>query len=787
MKTLNQLFLFLTALLFFADEALALSYFPSTDTLNLSMQRPAAYENCAQKGSYLTPSWVGEYPEWDYYDVLGNHLVEGFNLFDMSMNGNAGGEQSNVAVSTMLRRWLNGMVQVGDMADNRGVMAMVGDRIPTQFTPFTFNQSLFCGARIDGFFDLLGGMNEVTFINSRISNTGIYDYGQYLLNNQVLPGADWLHGIHVNKQIKDILSIGGTLLDARNQVTGKPGSMAGSLNDSFPNTPSALQIYGLNGSCNLPRFKAYGEWAQSQEVIDGHFRPAPGNAVALNAVVNIFEKFKLGGEGYIVNHNYKTSFYDPAFPTGDSSAHKYLYQLVEDNDDRDQFPENGKDYKLNLLPAEGGDWDGVIPAKYDKNKNGIYDWEEDFLNYDCDPPKSDLYFDRNNNGVPDDIEDDAYPDYPYVPSYYLSGEHYLRQDSKTGKWIEDVVQDSADISFNMERQVSKGLDGFHLHAEYDILPKLSLTLGGIFEKSELNSFQLTYQNGQPLDYLYAPEKDIDLYSLIGYQKDFAEDKKLTVKNYLRYVQDNIPNHTLASNVDIILPQFPQERVTNDMLYTTVVDQLDYRDAVVEMLIAQYEIYKNRGFNFTTRGKYEFTKHFPHLDFNYADENISSLYLVNKCEYIWLLPFLKDMFLTPKYKNIYNWDDYGPRSDSLMDSKYHHNTMSNNAYLEYDWKFTPKTSISTGYQFELFNDFYDPLQNYYHQNLTFQLMIKDRYAGLNTILTTGVALFNYVFYNSPGMVHHPYNDPIAPSPDGNPYPITGNMHSYYVFLQVHCGL
>jgi len=32
---------------------------------------------------------------------------------------------------------------------------------------------------------------------------------------------------------------------------------------------------------------------------------------------------------------------------------------------------------------------------------------------------SQIVFDRNNNGIPDDIEDDAYPDYPYVPSYYL--------------------------------------------------------------------------------------------------------------------------------------------------------------------------------------------------------------------------------------------------------------------------------------------------------------------------------------------------------------------------------
>jgi hypothetical protein len=782
MKTLNKVRLFSTALLFFAAEALALNYVPDGFN-NLSLQMPPEYyANYAQKGSYLNPTWVGEVPEWNYYDIFGNHLVEGFYLFDMSMNGNSNREQSDIALSPILKKWLNGMVQVGDMADNRGIMALVGDRVATKFTPYTFNQSLFCGARIDIFFDLLYGMNSLSIINSRTSNTGIY--GMYMEDYSIVPGADWLHGIHANKNIKGLFDIGGTLIDERNQVNGLSGSLDGTYDSLFPNSATALQIYGLNGSCNLPRLKANVEWAQSQEVIDGNFRPKPGNVVDLNAVANFFDKLKLGGEGYIVNHNYKTTFYDPAFPQGDLSSQKYLYQLVEDNDDGDQFPENGQEGKVNFLPFGGGDWDGVIPMKYDKNKNGIYDWEEDFLSYDCDPPKSDLYMDRNNNGVPDEIEDDAYPDYPHVPGYYLSGERYLRQDDRTGKWIDDVVQDSADISFNMERQVSKGLDGFHLYGEYDFLPKLSLTLGGIAERSEMNSFQMTYQNGQPVGYIYAPEKDIDLYTLIGYQHNFADDKKLTVRNYLRYVQDNIPHHWLTSTVGYNLNLH-----TDAVNYTTHVDPLDYRDATVEMLVAQYDIYKNRGFNFTTRAKWEFTEHFPHLDFNYTDENISSLILVNKCEYIWLLPFLKDMFLTPKYKNIYEWDDYGPRSDSLMDYKYHHNTMANNAYLVYDWKFTPKTSISVGYQFELFNDFFDPLENYYHNNGTLQLMIKDRYAGLNVILTTGVSLFNYVFYNSSGTVHHPYNDPMAPDPYSNPYGgygITDNINSYYLFLQVHCG-
>ena len=738
---------------------------------------PPEYENYAKTGSYLNPTWVGEVPEWNYYDIFGNHLLEGFNLFDMSMNGNANTEQSNISLHPILKKWLNGMVQVGDLTDNRGILAMIGDRVQTEFTPYTFNQSLFCGARIDVFFDLLYGFNSISFINSRISNTGAF--GMVQEASVITPNADWLHGIHLNKKVKDVFDIGATWIDMRNQVTDKSGSLDGSYNDSFPNSVSALYVSGFNGRCNLPKLKAYGEWAQSQEVIDGSFRPRPGNVATINIQDDIFNKLKLGGEGYIVQARYKTTFSDPAYPQGDSSGSgKYLYSLVEDNDDKDQFPENGVDGKINAVPY--GDPDGVIPVKYDKNKNNMYDWEEDFLNYDCDPPKSNLYFDRNNNGIPDDIEDDAYPDYPYVPSYYLPGERYLRQDDRTGKWMEDVVPSGiyhSGTSFRMDQEVSKGLSGFHLYGKYDILPKLKLTLGGMFERSEKNSYQLTYQDTAPAGLIYAPERAIDLYSLVGFHHDFAMDKKLTINNYFRYVKDNIPNHTLTS-----IWGYDSLTHTNGVLYTTHEDQLDYRDAFVEMLIAEYSIFKNRGFNFTTRGKYEFTKHIPHLDFNYPDENISSLILTNKCEYIWLLPFSKDMFLIPKYKNIYEFDDYGPRSDysprsDTLDGKYHHCNMTQSAYLVYEWKFTEKTMITTGYQVTNFHDFFNDKEDYFHTNWTLQLMIKDRYAGLNTILTTGVSKYNYIFYNSHGTQHNPFN---------NPYRITDDISSYYLFLQVHCG-
>jgi len=779
--------LFLFMMLFFTSPGWASSDMMATESdQDNSVEKSTGYENYAQRGSYISPSWVGEVPEWHYYDPFGNPIVDGFYLYNMSVTGNstANIEQSNIALSPILKKWLNGMVQVGDIVEDHGILALVGDRVSSTFTPFTLNQSLFNGARIDAFSNFLYGMNSVSFINSRISSTGLY--GMFMEQHVIEPGADWLRGAHFNKNVKEIIDVGATWVTMHNQVDGGSGSFNGTRNDSFPNTVTALKILGINGQCKVSNISANGEWAQSQEIVDGVVKQHPGSIGMINASFEIPDRLKVSGEGYMVQARYKTTFSDPAFPKGDIASQKYLYSLVDDNDDHDQFPENGQEGKINFLPLGGGDMDGVLSELYDKDKNNRYDWEEDFLSYDCDPPRSDIYFDKNNNNVPDEIEDDPYPDYPYVPGYYLSGERYLRKIDSTGVWINDVVRDSAENSFNMDRQVSKGLSGFHLYGQYQLLPGLELALGAKYEKSEKSSFQMTYANQKPIGYIFAQEQATDLYSIAGYRHDFAADKKLTARNYVRFIKDNIPNHTVVSRGGLNTVTF-----TNDMLFTTVEDELEYRDAVVEMLAVQYDIYRNRGFNFTTRGKFEFTKHLPQLEFNYTDKSISSLVLLNKGHYIWLLPVLKDMFLIPKFKSIYERGDYDTRTPMQTDAKYRRNTLSNNAYLVYDWKFTEKTSVTTGLQGQVFNDLNNGDESFFHGNWTAQVMIKDRYAGMSMILTTGVSLYTYNYANDATMVFNPVSNlmekiPVVHDPMNNPYRITGDANSYDVFFKIHCG-
>ncbi|MBN2567810.1 MAG: hypothetical protein JXB42_00100 [Deltaproteobacteria bacterium] len=731
------------------------------DQLDVSREFPfevESYINYAQKGSYENDFYVGECPEWHYFDLFGNKLLDGFYIFGMSMDRNNGGNgESVVSLHPFLKKWLNGLLQVGDISDQGGILAILGEGIKTRFTPFSFNQTYYTGARFDLFYDGFGGLNTASIVTSRISNTG--SWGMTKEDPIATRDADWLHGIQLSKKYKDILDVGSTIINFHHEDNRKEH---GNTFDGFDSdtvhthTPTALYVYGLNGRGKFPQLNMtlYGEYDRSQEVLDGNFKPRPGNLGAFNGYWDFLNKGRVRGEGYIVESRYKTTFFCPSHPKGDEfGSQKYLYALIEDNDDKDAFPENGAN-KLMAIPK--GDPDGVVPVKFDKNKNGLNDWEEDFLNFECDPPKSNLYIDRNNNAVPDEVEDDAYPDYPYVPGYYLSGEQYLRYDDLDKQTREDTS----------DGQVSKGILGFHLNGRYEIIPKLQVTLGAVVEASQEKSYQSVYEDTSVVGQTYAAERATTLYCLAQYRKDFASDKSLTVRNYSRIIRDNIPNHTQSFYFDY----------NSGVLYNTVVDELDYRDALVNMLVVQYSLYRNRGFNFTSRGKFEFTKHFAHLVYNYPGADISSMIFVNKCQYIYLLPFYKDMFLIPQYKNDYEIDTYGPRTRRL-DSKFRNHRMNNVADVVYEWKCTPKTMISLGIQGKTFNDFFNSRENYLMGNYSTQLLLKDRYSGLNMVLTAGFSLYRYVFYKAPGIKHNPLN---------NPHRIVGNFSGHDLFLKVYGG-
>jgi hypothetical protein len=754
--------------LIFFFNALALPNEDSlTQSVNVSSQPP--YMNYAKKGSYENEAMFSEVPQWHYYDLFGNKILDGFYMYGLSKDRNSGGSGTdNLSLHPLLLRWLNGLVQVGDIHDNGGILALLGDRMRSKFTPFSFNQSLFAGARYDFFYK----QTDVTFLTNRISSTGLY--GVTVDVNAKALNADWLTGAHANHKFGDMAILGGTWVNIHHEKSADFSNPFSGVSEdtSIKKIYTGLSLLGLNLNVNLKKIQATGEYLNSQEYLDGDFKPNGGLVAALNARYDLLEKLRLGSELYTIGSRFQTNFSCPYHKNGDdryndpltASMGKYQYSLVEDNDDKDEFPENGRcrysNYAMNFgNPGDPwfgkqGDPDGSIPESYDRNKNGIWDYKEDFLSYEADPPESKILFDRNNNGIPDEVEDDAYPDYPYVPSYYLPGERYYRYDDIDGKW-ETKWADS---------MTHKGLAGGHLYSRFNILQNIDITLGGVIDQSQEKTFQNTYDivSGVAQSQEYGWEKAMSLYLFAHYKKDIARDKYLIIEDLVRKVQDNIPNHTVNFMVD---------QVSGSANYYLVPDDLSYRDMFGNAFRAEFSFFQNRGFNFTSSGKYEFQQRSPHLKFNYLGKTLSSFNLINKCEYIILLPFLKDMFLIPKYKNTLEI------TDSLFNVPYKRNSMTNALYMVLEWKMSEKTAFTGGLHAKKFNDFHDSKENYFEPSFSIQLMIKDRYAGMNMALTTGITRYAYM-YDKKDTLHNPLN---------NPHGVRNNLAAHEIFIKLHAGI
>jgi hypothetical protein len=743
----------------------------SKDTTNPLVELPLQpdYTNYAKKGSYENETWFSEVPQWHYYDMFGNKLLDGFYLYGLSKNSDnlgAGSRgASNLALHPFFRMWFNGLIQVADLHDDGGIMAMVGDRIRSEFTPFSFNQSLFIGARFDVFYK----EQALTFLTNRISNTGVL--GALTTANTAVDSGDWLMGGHLRKKFGDVADIGGTWVNVHHEESRNSSNpFSGVDTDTLKGTYTGLTLYGLDFNLKNPKYLAYCEYLNSQEYLDGNFLPKAGMVATLNGHYDIMDKWRAGAELYTIGSRFRTDFTCPAHPFGDATVNtdgsvytevgKYQYQLVEDNDDHDEFPENGRSkYQYYTNQTLQGDPDGVIPLAYDKDKNGLWDYEEDFLSYEADPPESKILFDRNNNGAPDEIENDAYPDYPYVPSYYLPNERYYRYNDIDDKW-EYKYADSL---------TQKGLAGYHLYTRYEIISNLLLTVGGVFDKSQEKTFQFIYNDrGKEAGEVYDVEKATSLYLLAHYKKGLAIDQSLTIDNFFRKVQDNIPNHTQGFYLN------PSNGAVDFFL---IPDKLNYRDMFGNALRGEYNLFKSRGFNYTSVAKFEFQKHTAHIEFNYPDESITFLTLVNKCHYIIPLPFFKDMFLIPKLKNVWESNSSGAIFDSLnaLEANFKRNNMINAAYLVCEWKVTEKTALTTGLEYKLFNDFLNSGENYSEPCFRIQLSIKDRYSGLNLILTTGFSWYEYN-YKTAGM-HNPLN---------NPHRVADNIDAHDMFIKVHAG-
>jgi hypothetical protein len=122
-------------------------------------------------------------------------------------------------------------------------------------------------------------------------------------------------------------------------------------------------------------------------------------------------------EAFGLDDDYSTTAYmvDSAGLLDYEDDVKYLYELVDDNDDQDRLPDwsrqNQRSDDNGVFP--GLDENNDYRSDYNQNDNVRPDYEEPFLRYSVSPPEFLFGIDMNHNTVIDRFEDDDEPDFPY--------------------------------------------------------------------------------------------------------------------------------------------------------------------------------------------------------------------------------------------------------------------------------------------------------------------------------------------------------------------------------------
>ena len=126
------------------------------------------------------------------------------------------------------------------------------------------------------------------------------------------------------------------------------------------------------------------------------------------------------GEAYSLDPRYNTQSFVTTTSGLDYSREDKRFDLVEDNDDQDRYPDNSRaDWAFaDRLVFPGWDLNNDLVPDFNQNDNrvkanSIPDYEEPFLRFQVDRPEFLFGVDMNHNFWVDQYENDTEPDYPY--------------------------------------------------------------------------------------------------------------------------------------------------------------------------------------------------------------------------------------------------------------------------------------------------------------------------------------------------------------------------------------
>ena len=289
------------------------------------------------------------------------------------------------------------------------------------------------------------------------------------------------------------------LLAARSDGNVKDGSNLQVVRIPY-GLPTATEVFGFTlESSNLWGLKFYGEWDRSvshrkypNRAHTTHVGSSTeGDAWMMNLSKTAYPWFAFG-EAYSMDHAYNTSSVLARGETNIDYADKtqYYYELVDDNDDQDRYPDWQRIFESSDVEVFPG-YDENVDFVSDFNQNDsedlpnlVPDYEEPFLRFTTDRPEYLFGIDMNNNLWIDRFENDDEPDFPY----------------------------------------DRDLRGFNVYGGADLLPGIRVTLGRTDE-------HLIAGDGE----------NTTSYAIFTLERDYAGLGRFRVFESFRLAQDNIRN------------------------------------------------------------------------------------------------------------------------------------------------------------------------------------------------------------------------------------------------------
>ena len=372
---------------------------------------------------------------------------------------------------------------------------------------------------------------------------------------------------------------------------------------------TGVTVTGLGVSTDVKGFRFKADWAHSFNFMQypvgqnaGARHDRGGDAWLVNVEKDLIPQLAVGGEWFRLEPDYTTqlmvtdltlsAYTDPPGPfagelgtTDQSLNNTLLLNSVDDNDDKDPFPDSfflpSFSDNNGVFPGLDEDLDGLPDTN--RNNNRVPDYFEPFLLYDVDPDDFDYGIDLNNNGVIDVREDDQKPDYPY----------------------------------DLNRK------GLHLFARGRPQPGLEVTVG---------SFEVEAIRGGT--------RSQSLYAAADYRRQVSGRSELRVANFAKRVKDDIPDNVFRYG-DIASFDAFNPRATTRVF---VEDELLMQDSFVNTAFVGFSFSDVRRFS----GKFD-VKHEANaqLDPERSGSNLIQLWTaVARSDYRWQLGAFE---VSPRYK------------------------------------------------------------------------------------------------------------------------------------------